>query len=181
VVAGVANGRGLAQLNYHLDPSRPPQPPMLAVNPAPLTVVTGQTVLLSVSVTGSPPMRFTWDKDGTLLSNAQNAWLLLSNTIPGDSGIYGVAIQNGVGMPLTATLPLHVVVPPRFDILVGLEGLQLSLATVPGYRYFVEETAVLGSGWQPWPDPILGDGMSVLLRLTNTFEPGAIFFRLRVE
>jgi hypothetical protein len=181
VVASVNGARGLAQLNYHLDPSIPPQPPMLLENPMPRTAAAGDWVILSLSVSGSPPLRFTWSKDGASLSNAETSSLLLSNVTPNVSGNYMVTVNNDVGPPISATLPLRVVVRPLFDFLPSFNGLSLNLSTVPGQNYIVEETAELGGTWLPWPNTILGDGSPVLLQITNLFEPGPKFFRIRVE
>ncbi|HEY2953148.1 MAG TPA: immunoglobulin domain-containing protein [Verrucomicrobiae bacterium] len=180
VVASVNGARGIAQLNYLLDPSRPPLPLTLMMAPVSQTVEVGTAVTLSLSVTGSPPLRFTWSKDSLPLTNVQSSWFSLPSAAPSDSANYFVTVRNYVGPPLMATLPLRVV-GPRIVLTPDPNSMMLNFPTVAGQRYFVEETTALGGAWQPWPNSVFGDGTAVMLQITNQFEPGARFFRIRVE
>jgi hypothetical protein len=104
----------------------------------------------------------------------------LPSAAPSDSANYFVTVRNYVGPPLMATLPLRVV-GPRIVLTPDPNSMMLNFPTVAGQRYFVEETTALGGAWQPWPNSVFGDGTAVMLQITNQFEPGARFFRIRVE
>jgi len=54
----------------------------------------------------------------------------------------------------------------------------LSIPTVPGFLYTVEEASEVTGPWQPWPTNYLGDGQSLLLNVSGS---GKKFFRFQVQ
>ena len=68
------------------------------------TVPAGTDVTLSVSAQGTPPLSYQWLFNGTNLSGATNAALLLTNVQPGASGDYSLIVTNLYGSTQTDML-----------------------------------------------------------------------------
>ena len=94
---GFANGT-IARLN----PEPPPQAPEILIAPQGRTVFTGTNVTLSVSASGTAPLRYFWQLNGTNLPNATNATLNLTNPNNSQTGNYSVVVTN-LGGAITST------------------------------------------------------------------------------
>ena len=76
----------------------------------------GQTAVMSVRVSGTPPLSFQWRKNGVVLTNdarisgTTNAWLVISNSVLADTGNYAVTVSNALGQ-LVSSNGLTVVNP----------------------------------------------------------------------
>jgi subtilisin-like proprotein convertase family protein len=70
--------------------------PLRVTEPLPALVETqpGGVVTLHVSVTGTPPLRYQWLRNGMVLSNQTSAALRLTEITPFDAGRYSVRIWN---------------------------------------------------------------------------------------
>ena len=73
-------------------------PPSITNQPASTNVAPGASVTLSVTATGTSPLRYQWRRNGSNLSGATNATLLLSNLQPSQAGSYDVVITNNWGL-----------------------------------------------------------------------------------
>lgn len=100
-----------------------PLPPTLfEAVPAQLAAA-GQTAVMSVLVSGTPPISFQWFKNGTMLTNTAritgvtNAWLVISNAVLGDSGNYSVTVSNALGQLVSSNV--LTVVNPGAPVLRG--------------------------------------------------------------
>jgi hypothetical protein len=180
VVDGVNGARGIVHLNYQLDTNRLPMPPTLLASPSPRTVPEGSNLSLHPDVMGSPPLYYMWRKGTTLLTGATNSVLELSHVIPANSGDYSVTISNYVGASLDIIMPVSVLIPPRIQYTPRLDPpMALSFLSVIGQRYVLEQTDALDHPWQPFSEPMIGDGS--LIVITNDMQLGNKFFRVRVE
>ena len=72
------------------------------------TVFAGTTVTLNVSVVGTPPFQYQWQKDGTNLAWGTSATLVLTNAMVTDSGAYSVEVGNVLGTNASPSLNLVV-------------------------------------------------------------------------
>lgn len=86
---GLANG-AIARL----EAEPPPQAPQILVAPQGKTVFTGTNVTLSVSASGTPPLRYLWQLTGVAIQAATNATLTLTSPNNTQSGNYSVIITN---------------------------------------------------------------------------------------
>ena len=75
-------------------PSALPVTLSIAAQPQSQSVVAGKSVTFSVMVTGTPPLRYQWYKDSTLIPGATSSSYLLANTRPADAGKYSVQVSN---------------------------------------------------------------------------------------
>jgi hypothetical protein len=102
-VVVVANGAGVVT-------SSPPatltvlEPPHISTPPASQTVLAAGTVTLSVTASGSAPLSYQWQFNGTNLAGATNATLVLTNVQWAQAGSYDVVVSNPVGCT-TSTPP----------------------------------------------------------------------------
>lgn len=72
-------------------------PPRISSQPVTRTVVAGETVVLSVTATGTPAPTYQWFRDGTPIPSAINQTLVLENAQEATIGSYTVAVTNSVG------------------------------------------------------------------------------------
>jgi hypothetical protein len=177
VVDGVNSARGVAWLNYVLNTNQPATSPTLLSQVATQTVAAGSSVFLAPPIGGAPPMKYSWLKDGAIITNSQTSWLLLTNVAPSQSGNYTLSVTNDLGN-LTVTIPLHVVVPPQCSLATGAEGLMLGFPTATGLRYTIEQADTVTGPWLPGASAFWGDGHNFF---TNIGCVGTKFFRVRVE
>lgn len=74
-----------------------PLPPGILIQPANQIAATGSNVTFKVIANGSLPLSYHWTFNGTNITGATNASLVLTNVQPSQSGIYAVSISNLVG------------------------------------------------------------------------------------
>ncbi len=78
--------------------------PVLLTPLADQSVAPGETLALTVSVSGAPPLVYQWRKNGADISGATNAGLTLVNAQAGDSGNYSVLVTNVFGSVTASNL-----------------------------------------------------------------------------
>lgn len=176
-VAGVNDARGTAWLNYSLNTNLLPVAPALLAQPTLMTVAQGMPATLAPSLTGTPPLRYSWKKNTTPLPGATTSGIFFPSTTSADTADYVVTVTNDLGSR-SATLPLQVLIAPACALRCGSNWLQLTFPTVSGQFYTVEEAPTVIGPWRPWPDFHIGDNQPVFLNVTNG---GARFYRVRVE
>lgn len=91
-------------------------PPVISVQPAPITVTEGGTATFSVTATGNG-LTYRWLRDGLELAGATSASFTLNPVKLTDAGQYQVRVQNGGGAIFSAAARLTVnsaLVPPVF-------------------------------------------------------------------
>jgi hypothetical protein len=86
-----------------------PRPPTIVTQPQSQTVTNGANVTFSVVVSGTPPLRFRWHKDGVPLPVATNSTLTLLNVNSSDAGVYFVIVSNSLGTATSSNAVLTVV------------------------------------------------------------------------
>jgi hypothetical protein len=80
--------------------------PVITSQPGDLNVATGRDVLLSVTATGSGPLRYQWRLNGHNLAGATSPNLLLSNLQLPQAGVYNVFVYNNAGSVLGTNFTL---------------------------------------------------------------------------
>ena len=90
----------------------PPGLPAITVQPQPRIAPTNGLALFSVSVCGTPPFSYQWERDGTDLLGATNATLELVNLNSGQAGNYRVRVSNAAGSVFSDAASLIVQFPP---------------------------------------------------------------------
>jgi hypothetical protein len=100
-VAGTVTSAGAT-----LAVSPAPIAPIILTPPSSQTVSVGQSVTLSVVVTGTPPFTYQWKQNGANIPGTTASSFVLAQAQLSDGGGYSVAVTNAVGTvtSLTATL-----------------------------------------------------------------------------
>lgn len=90
------------------------EPPEITTQPAAATVNEGDTVSFSVTVAGTPPFSYQWQKDGvnvqnsTRITGANSSTLHLTAVQPADAGNYTVVISNAADSAVSQPAALSV-------------------------------------------------------------------------
>ena len=79
----------------------------------------GDTIRLSVNVTGTRPFTFQWEKDGEVIAGADAATLVVENVQEGASGEYTVVVTNDGGSTESSAVMVTVTRPELGDGLVS--------------------------------------------------------------
>ncbi len=93
------------------------------------TIVEGRSLTLSVSVNGTTPFTYQWNKDGTAISGATSSSYLIDPVQISDEGSYTISVTNSVGT--TESDPVLVAVTP---------------ATAPSLSYLPSGTSFVVGG-----------------------------------
>jgi hypothetical protein len=89
------------------------QSPVILAQPQNQSVFVGETVTLSVTANGAPPLNYQWHFEGSRIVGATGSSLVLSNVAVGQAGNYSVIIFNNAGSIGSAIAQLTVRQPPR--------------------------------------------------------------------
>lgn len=92
-------------------------PPVIPANePADVTVATGQSATFSVNATGTAPLSYQWQRNGTHIAGANGASYTLGNAQMADNGArFRVIVTNGAGSATSREALLTVTAPPPPD------------------------------------------------------------------
>jgi hypothetical protein len=74
-----------------------PSPPSITVQPVSGSVMIGESILLSVEVSGEPAPALQWRKDGNPIKGATSSTLAIPGAAPSDAGSYDVVASNASG------------------------------------------------------------------------------------
>jgi hypothetical protein len=86
--------------------------PTITVHPEGRTVLAGDTVALSVAVSGTPPLSYQWQRDGLDIPGATDASFTLTNVQLSQAGSYRVTVTNAAGGLTSLGAAVIVLVPP---------------------------------------------------------------------
>ena len=162
-------------------------PPVITTNlPAALSFLAGQSSTISVTVTGTPPISYQWQRNGTSLANGgtyggvfTNA-LTLTSVTTSNGGNYSVAITNSAGAVTSSVAVVNIALPPSVIAGTDVSGLlQLSANTLTGLTYVVQMSTNLAA---PVWIPVLTNGTGssgAISFLTNTTSSPNQFYQLK--
>jgi subtilase family serine protease len=88
-------------------------PPAITTQPQNWVASAGESVLFSLAVTGSEPLRYQWRFNTTPMSGETNRSLLLTNVTPARNGNYSCAVTNLGGSATSGSASLTVSATPR--------------------------------------------------------------------
>ena len=72
--------------------------PAISAAPQSLTLLAGQDAVFNVGATGTEPLVYQWQFNGTNLVDATDATLILTNVTTDQAGAYGVTVTNLAGI-----------------------------------------------------------------------------------
>ncbi|HTD85675.1 MAG TPA: immunoglobulin domain-containing protein, partial [Candidatus Binatia bacterium] len=89
--------------------------PTITVPPTSLTVTQHNTATFSVTAGGTPPLRYQWFFNSTVLTNATNASVTILDAQSTNQGNYQARITNRVGGVMSPVVTLTVLDPPTIS------------------------------------------------------------------
>ena len=101
-----------------LSVNAPVAPIIHTLSPA-LTVKAGETMRLSVTVSGTAPFTFQWHKDGEAIPAATSSSYSKANASAADNGSYTVTVANAAGTAVSSAVAVTVAAPVA-PFIVGL-------------------------------------------------------------
>jgi hypothetical protein len=104
-----------------------PSAPLIVTQPNSVTVTVNGTASFNVTAQGTAPLFYQWRCNGTNLTGANGASLILSNVPPAFAGNYSVVVSNFVGTATSSNATLTVYVPPTPPILLAQTASQIVL------------------------------------------------------
>ena len=157
-------------------------PPIIVAQPQGQFVPVGSNVTLSVSVTGTPPFGFRWQRNGATILPQGAATMTIANAQLADSGNYTVVVTN-LAQPagiLSSNAVVMVFTPPRLQSprLAPNGDFQFNLLGDAGRNYDLEGTTNL-STWTRLTTISNVTG-SVAVTTTNAPLERARFYRARL-
>jgi len=84
------------------------EPPVITTQPANQTVAVGGTAIFNVAASGSLPLSYQWNLNGTNIAGATNTSLTLTNVQFSQAGNYTVLVTNAYGSVLSSNAVLTV-------------------------------------------------------------------------
>lgn len=98
--------------SFALTQPAPPSAPVITCQPASLTVTSGATAAFFVTASGTTPLTYQWQWQGSELAGATNPVLKLGRVTTNQAGAYSVIVANSQGRTPSDTATLTVLPPP---------------------------------------------------------------------
>ena len=127
-------------------------PPVIISQPQSLTVTNGSAASFSVVASGTAPLGYQWQKNGTaltdggLLSGSATTNLMLSVTAAKDAGNYAVVVTNSWGSVTSSVAVLTVLSSPA--ITSQPQSLTVAKGSAASFSVVASGTSPLGYQWQ---------------------------------
>lgn len=111
------------------------QAPQIATHPASQTVSSGQPVTFNVTASGSVPLSYQWQRNGSAVPGATASSYTLASTAPADNGaLFRCVVTNAYGSATSnnATLTVTFNTPPTATIVTPVAGARYTAG--PAYQ-----------------------------------------------
>lgn len=127
--------------------------PTILQQPFDRHVPAGTDTGISVTASGSFPLRCQWYFDGALIAGKTNAWLAFTNTQPSQAGNYYVVVTNSFGSVTSTVATIKVIVRPQIEVAGGSLGFEsgqfaFNIRAMPG-QIVIFETSTNLINWLP--------------------------------
>ena len=131
-------------------------PPIIGLQPLSQSVMMGGNASFSVSASGTAPLHYQWQFNGTNLPSATNTAYAIQSVSATNTGNYSVVVTNSAGSVTSANALLTVIVPPTMSLQFLAGYPLLSLGGMLSSNFVVQyNTNLAGTDWV------------ILLSLTN--------------
>src|SRR6185312_4650110 len=134
--------------------------PTITTQPANQTVTVGQSASFSVVASGTAPLTYQWQNNGTNIAGATNASYTTPATTSSDNGaVYSVVVSNSAGSVTSNNVTLTVSTPPGGG-LVGYWNLDDGSGTTAADSSGNGNTGTLRNG-APWTTGTVGGALQL--------------------
>jgi pectate lyase len=144
-------------------------PPSINTPPQDQSVFVGQDATFTVSASGTAPLSYQWFYNtDTLVTNATNASLTISNAQLSDTGGYSVIVSNAYGSPATsASANLTVTAPTAPSIVTQPQDITALPGQTAVFTVTADGSAPLGYQWYFNTNTLIPNATSATLTVTN--------------
>ena len=123
-----------------------PRPPLILISPASQTVHDGDTVLMAVTATGTPPLSYQWYYNDHPLLGVTGTNFLLSPASLSDGGRYRVVVTNSAGV-VTSQVAVLTVLPAPPTLLASPASQTVYDGALAGFNVSATGTPPLVYRW----------------------------------
>ena len=164
----ISNAYGLATSAVAQLTVNVPDQPSIITQPQDQTVPPGGTANFTVTAGGSEPLSYQWYyNNNTLLTNATDPTLTITNVQPGDAGAYSVTVSNLAGIITSSNAVLIINTNPVAPVFTSQPASQVVLAGgTASFTASATGTEPISYQWSKDSTPIPG-ATSSTLTLTN--------------
>ncbi len=152
----ITNVSSLAAGAHHNLVVRSDGSPVIHVQPRDTTAIISRSAALRVMASGTPPLRYQWQKDGTNVPGATTSTLAFTSAQPANEGFYKVTVTNLFGRVTSAQARFkaigevpHITVQPKDVVAFCGDNVTLAVAaegsTPLRYQWVYEGLAITGA------------------------------------
>lgn len=120
--------------------------PLITVHPQPVKVAVGTPLTMMVTATGSPSLRYQWQKSNKNLPGETLDTLTIPNAQLADTGSYRVIVTNDVGAATSKTAKATVMLPPT--IITDPQSASVYIGDTVTFKVKVTGTAPFSYQWK---------------------------------
>ena len=128
-------------------------PPVVSVQPADQTVVTGAPATFTIEAAGSTPLGYQWQFNSANIAGATDSDYNLASATPTNAGTYSVVVSNAYGSAISSNAVLSVLTAPSIitqptnqTVVANATvdfTVQASSAAPPDYQWYFNQTNLL--------------------------------------
>jgi hypothetical protein len=120
------------------------------ISPEAHVVQLGDELQLAVIATGTAPLTYQWNRNGTPVPGATGSVLTLPSVTPAELGLYTVTVSNLCGVTTSVAAEVRVSQPVLLDAAFNGEQFSFTLQTKTGFTYVIEYKNNLNDpAWTP--------------------------------
>jgi len=121
-------------------------PPYITNQPSFISVLANSTASITVGAFGTPPLSYQWTFAGTVIADATNSTLIVSNAQSINEGYYQITMANGLGSATSGPILLRVL-PSKALIVSGPQSISVPAGTQAAFNANVVGSAPLTLQW----------------------------------
>ncbi len=143
-------------------PTKASSAPTITVQPASQAVTAGQTVTFSVTASGTAPLTYQWQNNGTPVTGAVSSAYMIPHATTSESGtLFTVAVSNSLGSA-TSTAATLTVNTPAVAIIISPSGATLTAGSNQQFVANVTETSNTAVTWTVTGAACAGDACGTI-------------------
>jgi hypothetical protein len=117
--------------------------PSITNQPSSQIVTEGRNATFSAAATGTAPLIYQWEFNGTNVSGATNSVYIINSVVTNNAGSYSVVVSNAYGVVTSSVVSLGVLLPPTGSLQVTITP---TLAMTAGAQWQVDGGTLQNSG-----------------------------------
>ena len=150
--------------------------PSILMEPAPVTLISGESGQLSVTAIGRKPLTYQWFLNGNVIPGASEGVLKIEGATSEEAGDYHVMIINNLGLKESKPVALTVLEPPV--LVSGLESDTIDIGASHQFNIVVQGSQPIEVEWYRNGTLLPGqDGLTLDIPAAKVMDGGEYFVR----